>query len=240
MDSIKNYPVNNAELKEILRNYFSSAEVEKPIVILSKPFSGRSETVKQIIKEQGIDERDCLNYSTYHCPLLHNDSIVEENSSPMSFDQWLETYLDKRRVNYKQYKFCIIEIEPNEFLDIDNISLWGNDEFGHSGLGQGYLRALKSDKFQLVAYYPKVEEWIEWAKANNFNQNTIDFAVANPELYYLISYRVFLDFENALRYFDCFDIKMYIPCINIWWPYQQILFKACVKFLSEKGIPYKI
>ena len=246
-------PINNAALKDVLRNYFLSQEPQKPLVILSKPFSGRTETIQAIMKDLEINPRSCLNFSTRHCPCLHSEYVQERKDGTwvkMSFDEWLQPYLEQR--NYTNYKYCIIEIEPNEFLDVDYDELWGNPCFGYKGLGIGYLTALRSDKFELIAYYPTVGDWIDWAKANSYNENTIEFASENPEFYDSVSYRVYDAFEMKWRRaFDpkyptvtakgCFDIQYYICGIGglIRGDLRSLLCKSVIAFLSKKGLQYR-
>ena len=240
-------PINNAALKDVLRNYFLSLKPQKPLVILSKPFSGRTKTIEAVMKELEINPRSCLNFSTRHCPCLHSEYVQErKDGAKMSFDEWLQPYLEQ--CNYTNYKYCIIEIEPNEFLTIDYSELW----FGHKGIGIGYLTALKSDKFELLAYYPTVGDWIDWAKANSYNENTIEFASENPEFYSLVSYRVYSSFEMEWRRaFEpklptvtaqgYFDIGVYIPGIGglIRGDLRSLLCKSVIAFLSKKGLQYR-
>lgn len=243
-----NQPINNTELRQVLKDYFLTENPEKPLVIFSKPFSGRTNTIRSVAEECGVNFGMVWNG---HLPLADSKTIKSSNGTTISFDQWLDSYpvwggLLCDAIKEKQY--AVIEVTPNEFMTIDDGELWGNGITSDSrlkGFGRGYLQALKSDKYQLIAYYPEVEEWIEWAQNNDYPNVVVEFAIRYPEFYYLLGYDVydgirnfFLEAEEAKEYGEEITVKDFIvhglPNVMV----MSLARKVLASFLSEKGIPF--
>ena len=57
-------PVDNKELRKVISTYLSN-EQTKPMVIISKPSSGRTTTIKEVANELGISNCEIIHPYSY-------------------------------------------------------------------------------------------------------------------------------------------------------------------------------
>ena len=159
-------PVDKQDLKLILTDYFRGNS-SKPIAILSKIHSGRTSLIKETAAELGVEkDLDIIScYSTAH---------VERYDC--TFDDLMEEAVAAYAATEK--KFLVIEVTADAFI--------GNNPYLYQAQGwSSTVKPFVSDKYNIIPYFPKFEEWMEWAKCNSQIEDiTLSFAKKYPVLYH--------------------------------------------------------
>lgn len=158
-------PVDKQELKLILTDYFNGNS-SKPIAILSKTHSGRTSLIKETAAELGVEkDLDIVKcYTTgrvdrYDCTF---DDLMEEAAA---------------RYAAPKKKFLVIEVTADAFI--------GNNPYSWAWGWSSAVKPFVSDKYNIIPYFPKFEEWMEWAKCNSQIEDiTLSFAKKYPVLYH--------------------------------------------------------
>ena len=188
------------DFESFLREYFSSKQ-NKPLVILSKPFSGRTSVIGKVADELGIprEEIDLRKKSLARCPSGFEDLDHKQKDMVLSFDEWMELNESKRVEALKQwgmeergYRYNILELEPDFVFLINDLDLERRRDIG---------TIYKSEKYTIVLYIPFLKDWVVWAKQSKLiHPKVIEFAEAYP-VYYYIEHNIY----NRLSYaFDLF------------------------------------
>lgn len=179
------------DFENFLREYFSS-ETNKPLVILSKPFSGRTSIVKKVADELGIPRHaiDRRKKSLLNCPSGFEDLDHKQKGIALSFDEWMALNESKYEENLKwlgtekkEYRYTILELEPDFAFLIND---WDLSNY-ECKIGDIY----KSDKYSVVLFVPFFEDWVSWAKQSEcIHPKVIEFA-EKYSVYYAIEHSIF-------------------------------------------------
>lgn len=205
----------HAELRSILKDYFSG-EIEKPLIIFSKPFSGRTSAIKETAESSGIDyNNDVFNTHIYR--------------DPFGKDEEMDVLIEQRITEDPRYdrKYRILEIDPNWMAAMpDDVS-----QFAHKRMdnGIGLIDYYESDNYYCVFFRPSINDWIEWATRNGITPEVVDFAKEYPA-FYAITYDVYNRLNRALSNFR--DIKNFQSLGYSGFMYQM------TKPLAEKFTDY--
>lgn len=179
------------DLESFLRGYFSS-EQNKPLVLLSKPFSGRTSVIYKIADELGISHHDIeiRKMSLSNCPSGFEDIDRTINNQDLSFDEWMllneiqeKKDLKKWGAEERKYRYSILELEPDFAFLINDLDL--------SDYGKNIGNIYKSNEYSIVLFIPYFDNWANWARqSGEIHPAVIRFAEKH-NVFYAIEHNVF-------------------------------------------------
>lgn len=209
------YAWGHAELRSILKDYFSG-EIEKPLIIFSKPFSGRTSAIKEAAESSGIDYNNDV-FNTH----IRRDPFGKD----VEIDVLIEQRIKEDPRYYRKYR--ILEIDPNwMYFMPDDVSPFTHKKMDN---GIGLIDYYESDNYYCIFFRPSINDWIEWATRNGITPEVVDFAKEYPA-FYAITYDVYNRLNRALSSFR--DIKDFQSLGYNGFMYQM------TKPLAEKFTDY--
>ena len=178
---------SHKELREVLENYFK-CDNAKPLIICSKPFSGRTSAVEDVAKTLGITLKDIFNKHLYF------DPFGKEKGMDVLIDEAIKGTFGSDR------KYKILEMDPNWMSAMPDDTNPFNPKA--IDLGTGLINCYESENYHIVFFRPTVKDWIEWAeKETEIFPEVIDFAREYPA-YYAITYDIYLRLYRQLSVFS--------------------------------------
>lgn len=165
--------------KTYVENYLKS-EVPSPLVVLSKPFSGRTTTIKEVVRSMDIPMKDVSMRHWHSAPSGFDKNSFYNKGRNYSFDEWFKE--EYARFNEEDKKFCFIEIDPDLMVMLPDYRFRTivNDYCKPIDVAQYYNSTL----CQIVFYLPSVDDWIKWAKNSEYIlPETISFAEKYKDFY---------------------------------------------------------
>ena len=176
----------HAELRKVLEAYFNG-HIEKPLVIFSKPSSGRTTAVQEVAKTLGVNDNDIFNKHIF--------------SDPFGKDKIMDVFIEEAIKDDFRYdrKYKIFEIDPNWMSAMpDDINPFNPKSMD---MGIGLIQFYQSEDYHCVFFRPTVKDWIEWAAQNGVTPEVVDFAREYPA-FYAITYEIYHRLNRELSLFE--------------------------------------